>query len=147
MKKSSQFRRFSIQPSTGLISTQPWTSLDAEVRSKFNFHVKAQDSEGKYSLAEVFVTVLDVNDHSPEFDDPLLEKTMVIGTPIKVEVRDVQRDAGLRLFGHARAKRKRAGPRSVNFVTLPSLRGRCCERKLRVTFFVVFFMVSSPVQR
>ncbi|XP_051925477.1 cadherin-related family member 1 [Hippocampus zosterae] len=79
---------FSIQPSTGLISTQPWTSLDAEVRSKFNFYVKAEDSEGKYGLAEVFVTVLDVNDHSPEFDDPPLEKTMVIGTPIKVEAMD-----------------------------------------------------------
>nr|XP_057918502.1 cadherin-related family member 1 isoform X2 [Doryrhamphus excisus]XP_057918503.1 cadherin-related family member 1 isoform X2 [Doryrhamphus excisus] len=79
---------FSIHPSTGLISTQPWTTLDAEVRSKFNFYVKAEDSEGKYSLAEVFVTVLDMNDHSPEFDDKLLEKTMVIGTPVKVEAVD-----------------------------------------------------------
>ncbi|XP_061787610.1 cadherin-related family member 1a isoform X2 [Nerophis lumbriciformis] len=79
---------FSIHPSTGLISTQPWTTLDAEVRSKFNFYVKAEDSKGKYSLAEVFVTVLDMNDHSPVFDDKLLEKTMVIGTPVKVEAMD-----------------------------------------------------------
>uniref|UniRef100_A0AAQ6ABV2 Cadherin domain-containing protein n=1 Tax=Amphiprion ocellaris TaxID=80972 RepID=A0AAQ6ABV2_AMPOC len=79
---------FAIHPMSGLISTQPWTSLDAEVRSKYNFYVKAEDSEGKYSLAEVFVTVLDMNDHSPIFDDKLLEKTMIIGTPVKVEAVD-----------------------------------------------------------
>ncbi|KAG7228024.1 hypothetical protein INR49_005646 [Caranx melampygus] len=84
----SQPCRFAIHPSTGIISTQPWTSLDAEVRSKYNFYVKAEDSEGKYSLAEVFVSVLDMNDHSPEFDDKLLEKTMVIGIPVKVEAVD-----------------------------------------------------------
>ncbi|XP_045923932.1 cadherin-related family member 1 [Micropterus dolomieu] len=79
---------FTIHPSSGLISTQPWTSLDAEVRSKYNFYVKAEDSEGKYSLAEVFVTVLDMNDHSPEFDENLLEKTMIIGTPVRIEAVD-----------------------------------------------------------
>ncbi|KAM7370675.1 hypothetical protein PAMP_010202 [Pampus punctatissimus] len=79
---------FVIHPSSGLISTQPWTSLDAEVRSKYNFYVKAEDSEGKYGLAEVFVTVLDMNDHSPEFDEKLLEKTMIIGTPVRVEAMD-----------------------------------------------------------
>uniref|UniRef100_A0A672J7B4 Photoreceptor cadherin n=1 Tax=Salarias fasciatus TaxID=181472 RepID=A0A672J7B4_SALFA len=79
---------FAINLWTGMISTQPWTSLDAEVRSKYNFYVKAEDSEGKYSLAEVFVTVLDMNDHSPEFHDKLLEKTMVIGSPVKVEAVD-----------------------------------------------------------
>lgn len=78
--------RFTIHPSTGVISTQPWTTLDAEVRSKYNFYVKAQDSEGKYSLAEVFVTVIDMNDHPPEFVEELLEKTMIIGTPVRVEV-------------------------------------------------------------
>ncbi|XP_034049344.1 cadherin-related family member 1-like [Thalassophryne amazonica] len=79
---------FTIQPSSGLICTQPWTSLDAEVRCKYNFYIKAEDSEGKYSLAEVFVTVVDMNDHSPEFGDKLLEKTMIIGTPVKVEAVD-----------------------------------------------------------
>lgn len=79
-------RRFHIHPSSGLITTQPWTSLDAEARSKYNFYIKAEDSEGKYSLAEVFVTVLDMNDHPPEFNEELLEKTMVIGAPVKVEV-------------------------------------------------------------
>ncbi|XP_029383328.1 cadherin-related family member 1 isoform X1 [Echeneis naucrates] len=79
---------FAIHAFSGVISTQPWTSLDAEVRSKYNFYVKAEDSEGKYSLAEVFVTVLDMNDHSPEFDDKLLEKTMIIGTPVRVEAVD-----------------------------------------------------------
>ncbi|XP_028332997.1 cadherin-related family member 1-like isoform X1 [Gouania willdenowi] len=79
---------FAISQSSGLITTQPWTSLDAEVRSKYNFYVKAEDAEGKYSLAEVFVTVLDMNDHSPEFDDKLLEKTMVIGSPVRVEAVD-----------------------------------------------------------
>ncbi|KAM6897277.1 cadherin-related family member 1a isoform 1-T1 [Xenentodon cancila] len=79
---------FTINPSSGLISTQPWTSLDAEVRSKYNFYVKAEDSEGKYGLAEVFVTVLDMNDHRPEFDETLVEKTMIIGMPVKVEAVD-----------------------------------------------------------
>ncbi|KAM8729362.1 cadherin-related family member 1a [Acanthopagrus schlegelii] len=79
---------FTIHPSTGVISTQPWTTLDAEVRSKYNFYVKAQDSEGKYSLAEVFVTVIDMNDHPPEFVEELLEKTMIIGTPVRVEAVD-----------------------------------------------------------
>ncbi|XP_028287453.1 cadherin-related family member 1 [Parambassis ranga] len=84
---------FAINPLSGLITTQPWTSLDAEVRSKYNFYVKAEDSEGKYSLAEVFVTVLDMNDHPPEFDDELLEKTMVIGTPVKIEAVDEDAEA------------------------------------------------------
>lgn len=79
---------FAIHPSSGLITTQPWTSLDAEVRSKYNFYVKAEDSEGKYSLAEVFVSVLDMNDHQPEFDEKLLEKTMIIGSPVRVEAVD-----------------------------------------------------------
>lgn len=78
--------RFRIHPSSGLIATQPWTSLDAELRSKYNFYIKAEDAEGRYSLAEVFVTVLDMNDHPPEFNEELLEKTMVIGAPVKVEV-------------------------------------------------------------
>ncbi|XP_053197579.1 cadherin-related family member 1 [Scomber japonicus] len=79
---------FAIHPTSGLISTQPWTTLDAEVRSKYNFYVKAEDSEGKYGLAEVFITVLDMNDHSPEFDDKLFERTMIIGTPVRVEAVD-----------------------------------------------------------
>ncbi|TNN03456.1 hypothetical protein fugu_000485 [Takifugu bimaculatus] len=79
---------FHIHPSSGLITTQPWTSLDAEVRSKYNFYIKAEDSEGKYSLAEVFITVLDMNDHPPEFNEDLLEKTMIIGAPVKVEAVD-----------------------------------------------------------
>lgn len=80
------FRRFLIQPDSGIIYTQPWASLDAEVRSKYNFYVKAEDTEGKYSLAEVFVTVLDLNDHPPAFYENFLEKTMVIGAPVKIEV-------------------------------------------------------------
>uniref|UniRef100_A0A3B3Y1F7 Photoreceptor cadherin n=1 Tax=Poecilia mexicana TaxID=48701 RepID=A0A3B3Y1F7_9TELE len=79
---------FLIQPTSGIIYTQPWASLDAEVRSKYNFYVKAEDGEGKYSLAEVFVTVLDLNDHPPAFNDNFLEKTMVIGAPVKIEAVD-----------------------------------------------------------
>lgn len=56
------------------------------MRSKYNFYVKAEDAEGKYSLAEVFVTVLDLNDHPPAFNDNFLETTMVIGAPVKIEV-------------------------------------------------------------
>ena len=48
--------------------------------------MKAEDTEGKYSLAEVFVTVLDLNDHSPAFNQNLLEKTMVIGAPVMIQV-------------------------------------------------------------
>ncbi|XP_035982282.1 cadherin-related family member 1 isoform X2 [Fundulus heteroclitus] len=79
---------FLIQPISGIIYTQPWASLDAEVRSKYNFYVKAEDAEGKYSLAEVFVTVLDLNDHPPAFNDNFLEKTMVIGAPVKIQAVD-----------------------------------------------------------
>lgn len=57
------------------------------MKSKYNFFVKAEDTEGKYSLAEVFVTVLDLNDHPPEFHENILEKTMIIGTQVKIEVR------------------------------------------------------------
>ncbi|KAG7511650.1 cadherin-related family member 1-like [Solea senegalensis] len=79
---------FLIQAQSGIIYTQPWASLDAEVKSKYNFYVKAEDTEGKYSLAEVFVTVLDLNDHPPAFYDNFLEKTMVIGAPVKIEAVD-----------------------------------------------------------
>lgn len=79
---------FLIHPSTGIIYTQPWATLDAEENSKYNFYVKAEDTEGKYSLAEVFVTVLDVNDHCPEFNENIQERTMIIGTPVKIEATD-----------------------------------------------------------
>ncbi|KAM4623525.1 cadherin-related family member 1a [Polymixia lowei] len=79
---------FAIHHLSGVIFTQPWATLDAEVRCNYNFYVKAEDAEGKYSLAEVFVTVLDLNDHSPEFNDQFLEKTMVIGVPVKIEAVD-----------------------------------------------------------
>ncbi|XP_073209396.1 cadherin-related family member 1 isoform X2 [Lepidochelys kempii] len=79
---------FLIHPSTGIIYTQPWATLDAEVTAKYNFYVKAEDTEGKYSLAEVFITVLDVNDHSPEFSENIQEKTMIIGSPVKIEAID-----------------------------------------------------------
>ena len=80
------YSRFLIHPSSGIIYTQAWATLDAEVKSKYNFYVKAEDTEGKYSLAEVFVTVLDMNDHVPEFDDSFVERTMIIGAPVRVEV-------------------------------------------------------------
>uniref|UniRef100_A0A8C6QPW1 Cadherin-related family member 1 n=1 Tax=Nannospalax galili TaxID=1026970 RepID=A0A8C6QPW1_NANGA len=79
---------FLIHPSTGLIYTQPWASLDAEGTSRYNFYVKAEDMEGRYSLAEVFVTLLDVNDHYPQFGQSIQEKTMVLGTPVKIEATD-----------------------------------------------------------
>lgn len=56
------------------------------MKSKYNFYLKAEDSEGKYSVAEVFVTVLDQNDHSPEFNQNFLEKTMILGASVKIEV-------------------------------------------------------------
>ncbi|XP_030344438.1 cadherin-related family member 1 isoform X2 [Strigops habroptila] len=79
---------FLIHPSAGIIYTQPWAVLDAEVNSKYNFYVKAEDTDGKYSLAEVFITVLDVNDHSPEFNENIQEKTMIIGSPVKIQAID-----------------------------------------------------------
>ncbi|XP_067876419.1 cadherin-related family member 1a [Heterodontus francisci] len=79
---------FLIHPTTGIIYTQPWAVLDAEVQSKYNFYIKADDVEGKHSLAEVFVIVLDINDHYPEFNENILEKVMIIGLPVKVEAKD-----------------------------------------------------------
>ncbi|GAB5578526.1 cadherin-related family member 1 [Prionailurus iriomotensis] len=83
---------FLIHPSTGIIYTQPWASLDAEATARYNFYVKAEDMEGKYSLAEVFVTLLDVNDHYPQFGKSFQEKTMVLGTPVKIEATDQDAD-------------------------------------------------------
>lgn len=83
------FCSFFIQSDSGIIYTQPWASLDAEVKSKYNFFIKAEDTEGKYSLAEVFVTILDLNEHPPEFNENILEKTMIIGALVKIEVREV----------------------------------------------------------
>ncbi|KFO34012.1 Cadherin-related family member 1 [Fukomys damarensis] len=80
--------RFLIHPSTGLIYTQPWANLDAEATARYNFYVKAEDTEGRYSLAEVFVTLLDVNDHYPQFGKSIQEKTMVLGTPVRIEATD-----------------------------------------------------------
>ncbi|XP_048191873.1 cadherin-related family member 1 [Perognathus longimembris pacificus] len=79
---------FLIHPSSGLIYTQPWASLDAEATSRYNFYVKAEDMEGRYSLAEVFVTLLDVNDHYPQFGKSIQERTMVLGTPVRIEATD-----------------------------------------------------------
>ncbi|XP_069096758.1 cadherin-related family member 1 [Pleurodeles waltl] len=79
---------FLIHPSTGIIYTQPWATLDAEISCKYNFYVKAEDAEGKHSLAEVFVTVLDVNDHYPEFIENIQEKTLIIGSPVRIEATD-----------------------------------------------------------
>ncbi|XP_032987221.1 cadherin-related family member 1 isoform X4 [Rhinolophus ferrumequinum] len=79
---------FLIHPSTGIVYTQPWASLDAEATARYNFYVKAEDMEGRYSLAEVFVTLLDVNDHYPQFGKSIQEKTMVLGTPVKIEATD-----------------------------------------------------------
>ncbi|XP_036905250.1 cadherin-related family member 1 isoform X1 [Sturnira hondurensis] len=79
---------FLVHPSTGIICTQTWASLDAEATARYNFYVKAEDAEGRYSLAEVFVTLLDVNDHYPQFGNSMQEKTMVLGTPVKIEATD-----------------------------------------------------------
>uniref|UniRef100_A0A2K6FDZ7 Cadherin-related family member 1 n=1 Tax=Propithecus coquereli TaxID=379532 RepID=A0A2K6FDZ7_PROCO len=79
---------FMIHPTTGLIYTQPWVSLDAEAIARYNFYVKAEDVEGKYSLAEVFITLLDVNDHYPQFKKSIQKETMVLGTPVKIEATD-----------------------------------------------------------
>ncbi|XP_002820787.4 cadherin-related family member 1 isoform X2 [Pongo abelii] len=79
---------FLIHLSTGIIYTQPWASLDAEATARYNFYVKAEDMEGKYSIAEVFITLLDVNDHPPQFGKSVQKKTMVLGTPVKIEAID-----------------------------------------------------------
>lgn len=77
---------FLIHSPTGIIYTQPWASLDAEATARYHFYVKAEDMEGRYSLAEVIVTLNDVNDHYPQFGQRIQEKTMVLGTPVKIEV-------------------------------------------------------------
>lgn len=77
---------FLIHSSSGVICTQPWASLDAEARARYHLHVKAEDAEGRSSLAEVFIALLDVNDHHPQFAQSVQEKTMVLGTPVRIEV-------------------------------------------------------------
>ncbi|XP_045698305.1 cadherin-related family member 1 isoform X3 [Phyllostomus hastatus] len=79
---------FLVHPSTGIICTQPWANLDAEATARYNFYVKAEDMEGRYSLAEVFITLLDVNDHYPQFGKSIQKKTMVLGTSVKIEATD-----------------------------------------------------------
>ncbi|XP_075866301.1 cadherin-related family member 1 isoform X1 [Microcebus murinus] len=79
---------FMIHPITGLIYTQPWASLDAEATARYSFYVKAEDMEGKYSLAEVFITLLDVNDHYPQFKKSIQKEMMVLGAPVKIEATD-----------------------------------------------------------
>ncbi|MEQ2185471.1 hypothetical protein GOODEAATRI_018461, partial [Goodea atripinnis] len=59
-----------------LIITQPWTSLDAEMRSKYNFYVKAEDSEGKYSIAEVFAV-----DDDAESPNNVIEYSIMTADP------------------------------------------------------------------
>ncbi|XP_016072935.1 PREDICTED: cadherin-related family member 1 [Miniopterus natalensis] len=79
---------FLIHSPTGIIYTQPWANLDAEATARYHFYVKAEDMEGRYSLAEVIVTLNDVNDHYPQFGQRIQEKTMVLGTPVKIEAID-----------------------------------------------------------
>ncbi|KAM7336318.1 hypothetical protein ACRRTK_004811 [Alexandromys fortis] len=73
---------------SNVVAVTPWASLDAEGTSRYNFYVKAEDMDGRYSLAEVFVTLLDVNDHYPQFVQSIQEKTMVLGTSVKIEATD-----------------------------------------------------------
>lgn len=101
---------------SGIIYTQPWASLDAEVRSKYNFYVKAEDAEGKYSLAEVFVTVLDLNDHPPAFNNNFLETTMVIGAPVKIEVSTPSWRALWNIMRHSLRARTTMSPIKRNFI-------------------------------
>uniref|UniRef100_A0A8B9B9M4 Cadherin-related family member 1 n=1 Tax=Anser brachyrhynchus TaxID=132585 RepID=A0A8B9B9M4_9AVES len=77
-------------------ATDPDSGLWGEVKYSiygtgadlFLIHPSTEDTDGKYSLAEVFITVLDVNDHSPEFNENIQEKTMIIGSPVKIEAID-----------------------------------------------------------
>lgn len=77
---------FQVHSSTGVICTQPWASLDAEATARYSFHVRAEDAGGRHDLANVTVLLLDVNDHPPQFGQSIQEKTMVLGTPVKIEV-------------------------------------------------------------
>uniref|UniRef100_A0A8C1ATG6 Cadherin-related family member 1a n=1 Tax=Cyprinus carpio carpio TaxID=630221 RepID=A0A8C1ATG6_CYPCA len=83
--EKSQFLTFKASdPDSGLWGVVKYSIYG----SGYNFYVKAEDTEGKYSLAEVFVTIMDLNDHSPAFNENSLEKTMVIGAPVKIEAID-----------------------------------------------------------
>uniref|UniRef100_A0A8C1RJ87 Cadherin-related family member 1a n=1 Tax=Cyprinus carpio TaxID=7962 RepID=A0A8C1RJ87_CYPCA len=83
-------RLFSVTEKRCIINLNiTFEGLDQNPKScSYNFYVKAEDTEGKYSLAEVFVTIMDLNDHSPAFNENSLEKTMVIGAPVKIEAID-----------------------------------------------------------
>lgn len=77
---------FQVHSSTGIICTQPWASLDAEATARYSFHVRAEDAGGRHDLAKVTVLLLDVNDHPPQFGQNIQEKTMVLGTLVKIKV-------------------------------------------------------------
>lgn len=89
---------FQVHSSTGVICTQPWASLDAEATARYSFHVRAEDTGGRHGLANVTVLLLDVNDHPPQFGQSIQEKTMVLGTPVRIKVGFRQLSAPKALF-------------------------------------------------
>nr|KAF6277350.1 cadherin related family member 1 [Myotis myotis] len=84
---------FQVHSSTGVICTQPWASLDAEATARYSFHVRAEDTGGRHGLARVTVLLLDVNDHPPQFGQSIQEKTMVLGTPVRIKATDLDAEA------------------------------------------------------
>ncbi|EPQ10699.1 Cadherin-related family member 1 [Myotis brandtii] len=84
---------FQVHSSTGVICTQPWASLDAEATARYSFHVRAEDTGGRHGLAKVTVLLLDVNDHPPQFGQSIQEKTMVLGTPVRIKATDLDAEA------------------------------------------------------
>ncbi|XP_068225068.1 protein dachsous-like, partial [Palaemon carinicauda] len=61
--------KFRIDPATGIIHTV--TSLDREVKEMYNLTVYVKDGSfpAQYDTASVLVTLIDINDHDPEFRD------------------------------------------------------------------------------
>ena len=77
---------FVIDPDSGLIRAN--FVLDREDIPEITFKVAATDSgsDPKTGLATVIVTLLDTNDHAPEFTDPVLTFTVPENQPINTFV-------------------------------------------------------------
>ena len=90
--------RFLLDPDTGIVTTT--TPLNREQRDEYDILVRAMDRglPPLYSEANVTITVLDANDHRPQFIQDLFEgsaqENSPYGTPI-LTVEATDRDTGV----------------------------------------------------
>lgn len=83
---------FQINPQTGFITTF-MSSLDREERDVYNIMVQARDGGGRVGLAQLIITVTDVNDKAPviiaESQNLDLDRTVPENLPVGEHIVDV----------------------------------------------------------